>query len=92
MAIDGNPPVNAVTDAGSTKEAADDPWKSGLRRDESYLIASASVWLRSENKLAFKGVYFSPCVGSANKAPRKARACARSGRPSFVVLSKGHDA
>lgn len=30
VAIDSNPPMNIVTDAGSTKEAADDPWKSGL--------------------------------------------------------------
>lgn len=43
VAIDSNPPMNAMTDGGSTKEAADDPWKSGLRRGDSHLIASAAV-------------------------------------------------
>lgn len=32
VAIDNNPPMNFMTDVGSTKEAADDPWKSGLPR------------------------------------------------------------
>lgn len=91
MAIDSNPPVNVMTDAGSTKEAADDPWKSGLRRDESYLIASVFVLLRSENKLAFKRVYFSPALGLWTGL-WKARACARSAPLSFVLFSKGHDA
>lgn len=30
VAIDSKPPMNFMTDVGSTKEAADDPWKSGL--------------------------------------------------------------
>lgn len=59
VAIDSNPPVNVMTDAGSTRQAADDPWKSGLRRDESYLIASVFGLMRSENKLAYKRVDFS---------------------------------
>lgn len=30
VVIDSNPPMNFMTDVGSTKEAADDPWKLGL--------------------------------------------------------------
>lgn len=65
-----------MTDAGSTKEAADDPWKSGLRRDESYLIASPFVLLLSENKLAFKHVSLFPSVSSVSRPVK--RPCLRT--------------